>query len=180
MVRPAVLPRPYIFRRSIKKSYFLHSPVQNLVNSTKYHKPHNHTHNPAEMATTSVKTAIPSNVTEASLIQTLHDHQSIIDALAPGNTATKLISGDPAIIGQPTEYSVTAPTPVGTSTYPLTITNVADGVDTLVQPKPPVGKLEIKAKWRVANGQLTEDVEIDGNFMTKRQLHLQNYRFVVT
>lgn len=120
------------------------------------------------MATTSVKTAIPSNVTEASLIQTLHDHQSIIDALAPGNTATKLISGDPAIIGQPTEYSVTAPTPVGTSTYPLTITNVADGVDTLVQPKPPVGKLEIKAKWRVAKGQLTEDVEIDGNFMTKR------------
>lgn len=66
------------------------------------------------------------------------------------------------------EQSVTAPTPVGTSTYPLTITNLADGIDTLVQPKPPVGKLEIKAKWRVAEGQLREDVEIEGNFLTKR------------
>lgn len=124
--------------------------------------------NTANMATTSVKTSIPSNVSEASLVRTLHNHQSIINALAPGNTAATIISGDPASIGSPTQYNITAPTPVGQSTYPLTITNVADGVDTLVQPKPPVGKLEIKAKWRVANGQLTEDVEIDGNFMTKR------------
>jgi hypothetical protein len=121
------------------------------------------------MATTSVKTSLPPNVTEASLIQTLYHHQYIIDALAPGNTSAKIISGDPAAIGTPTEYSVTAPTPIGTTqTYPLTITNVSDGIDTFVRPKPPVGKLEIKTKWRVANGQLTEDVEIDGNFMTNR------------
>lgn len=120
------------------------------------------------MATTSVKTSIPSHVSEASLIQTLHHHQSIIDALAPGSTSSTLVSGAPDAIGTPCVYSVTAPTPVGTSTYPLTITNLADGVDTLVQPKPPVGKLEIKAKWRVAGGQLREDVEIEGNFMTKR------------
>lgn len=120
------------------------------------------------MAATSVKTSIPPNVTEASLIQTLHDHRSIINALAPEHTAAELVSGDPAVLGKPTVYSVTAPTPVGTSTYPLTITNVPGGVDTLVQPKPPVGKLEIKAKWRVAKGMLTEDVEIEGNFMTKR------------
>jgi hypothetical protein len=120
------------------------------------------------MATTSIQTPLPSNITTASLIQTLHDHQSIIDALAPGNTATKLISGDAAALGTPTEYSVTSPTPVGTATYPLVITNLAEGVDTLVQPKPPVGKLEIRAKWRVAGGKLTEDVEIDGNFVTKR------------
>ena len=70
------------------------------------------------MATTSVHTKIPSGVDEAALIQILHSHKNIIDALAPGNSAA--------------------------------------------------GKLEIKSKWRVANGQLTEDVEIDGNFMTKR------------
>ena len=87
--------------------------------------------------------------------------------IAP-HTAAELVSGDPAVLGKPTVYSITAPTPVGTSTYPLTITNVPGGVDTLVQPKPPVGKLEIKAKWRVAKGMLTEDVEIEGNFMTKR------------
>jgi hypothetical protein len=121
------------------------------------------------MATTCVKTAVPSNVNEAALIQILHTHKNIIDALAPGNSAATVVSGDPSAIGTPTQYSITAPTPVGTTqTYPLTITNVADGIDTFVQPKPPVGKLEIKSRWRVANGQLTEDVEIDGNFMTKR------------
>jgi len=120
------------------------------------------------MATTSIKTSIPSYITEASLIQTLHDHQPIIDALAPGNTASKLTSGDPTALGSPSVYSVTAPTPLGTSTYPLTITNLLGGVDTLVQPKVPVGKLEIRAKWRVANSQLVENVEIDGNFVTKR------------
>lgn len=148
--------------KSIIHESFLFSRTQ------QYQQLHKDTIHRPTMATTSVKTSIPPNVTEASLIKTLHDHNSIINALAPGNTAAELVSGDPAAIGTPTVYSVTAPTPVGTSTYPLTITNVPDGVDTLVQPKPPVGKLEIKAKWRVAKGQLVEDVEIDGNFMTKR------------
>lgn len=120
------------------------------------------------MATTSVLTPIPPNVTEASLLKTLHDHANIIDALAPGNTAQELLSGDPLFIGTPCVYNITAPTPVGMSTYPLTITNLADGVDTLAQPKPPVGKLEIRAKWRVGKEGLREDVVIDGNFVTKR------------
>jgi hypothetical protein len=120
------------------------------------------------MATTSIKTPIPAHITPASLIQILHNHQPIIDALAPGNTASKLTSGDPAAMGTPCVYIITAPTPIGTSTYPLTITNLLDGVDTLVQPKPPVGKLEIRAKWRVAGGELREEVEIEGNFVTRR------------
>jgi hypothetical protein len=136
--------------------------------SSNQHNPDEQHVSPAIMATTSIKTSIPSHVTEASLIRILHDHQPIVNALAPGNTACKLMSGDPAAMESPCEYSVTAPTPIGTSTYPLTITNLPDGVDTLVQPKVPVGKLEIRAKWRVANAQLVEDVEIDGNFMTKR------------
>ena len=124
------------------------------------------------MATACIKTPIPSHITPASVIQILHNHQPIIDALAPGNTAFKLESGDPAAMGSPCVYSITAPTPMGTSTYPLTITNLLGGVDTLVQPKPPVGKLEIRAKWRVANGELREDVEIEGNFVTKRLVFL--------
>ena len=54
------------------------------------------------------------------------------------------------------------------TTYKLTLTNVNDGVDSLVNAKPPVGTLNISAKWRVANGQLVEEVEIDANFMMKK------------
>lgn len=43
-----------------------------------------------------------------------------------------------------------------------------DGIDSLVNAKPPVGVLTIAGKWRVSNGQLVEDVEIDGNFMIKK------------
>lgn len=119
------------------------------------------------MPTTTISTPLPSGIDPQAIIAVLHDHETMIRALAPGFKDYKLISGDAAGSG-PCVYSVTAPTPVGTSTYPLTITNVSDGVDTLVQPKPPVGKLEIKGTWRVASGRLIEDVDIDGNFMTSR------------
>ena len=49
--------------------------------------------------------------------------------------------------------------------YKLTLTNVNNGVDSLVKAKPPVGVLTIAGKWRVKNDMLIEDVEIDGNFM---------------
>lgn len=54
------------------------------------------------------------------------------------------------------------------TTYSLTLTNVEDGVDSLVNAKPPVGVLTIAGKWRVVNGELTEEVEIDANFMMKK------------
>lgn len=114
-----------------------------------------------------VTTPLPAELDPQAVIGILHDHTAMINALAPGNTDAQLISGEPSG-NEPCVYHVTAPTPMGKSTYPLTITNVADGADTLVQPKPPVGKLEIRGKWRVAGGKLTESVEIDGNFMTKK------------
>jgi hypothetical protein len=52
--------------------------------------------------------------------------------------------------------------------YKLTLTNVAQGVDSLVNAKPPVGVLTISGKWRVSGGQLSEEVEIDANFMMKK------------
>lgn len=54
------------------------------------------------------------------------------------------------------------------TTYKLTLTNTPDGVDSLVNAKPPVGVLTIAGKWRVVGGKLTEDVVIDGNFMMKK------------
>jgi hypothetical protein len=53
-------------------------------------------------------------------------------------------------------------------TYKLTLTNVPDGVDTLVNAKPPVGVLNISGTWRVADGKLSEEIEIDANFMMKK------------
>lgn len=56
----------------------------------------------------------------------------------------------------------------GQTTYKLTLTNVEDGVDSFVNAKPPVGTLTIAGKWRIKDGNLVEDVEIDGNFMMKK------------
>jgi hypothetical protein len=53
-------------------------------------------------------------------------------------------------------------------TYKLTLTNVSEGVDTLVNAKPPVGVLNISGTWRVADGKLSEEIDIDANFMMKK------------
>jgi hypothetical protein len=45
---------------------------------------------------------------------------------------------------------------------------VPSGVDSLVNAKPPIGVLTISGKWRVADGKLSEEVDIDANFMMKK------------
>ena len=42
------------------------------------------------------------------------------------------------------------------------------GVNSLVNAKPPAGVLTISGKWRVRDGVLSEEVEIDANFMMKK------------
>jgi hypothetical protein len=64
-------------------------------------------------------------------------------------------------------YEVTDKKPIGVATYPLTLTNVPDGIDTHVEAKLPTGTAIIKQKWRVADGKLTEEVEIDGNIISR-------------
>jgi hypothetical protein len=67
---------------------------------------------------------------------------------------------------------VPPPRPTNTNppqtTYKLTLTNVTEGVDSLVNAKPPVGILTISGKWRVADGKLSEEIDIDANFMMKK------------
>jgi thiamine pyrophosphate-dependent acetolactate synthase large subunit-like protein len=48
------------------------------------------------------------------------------------------------------------------------LTNLVDGVDTLVIAKPPMSTLTITGRWRVRHTHLTEDVEIDGNLIFKK------------
>ncbi|GAB7358768.1 hypothetical protein MBLNU230_g3994t1 [Neophaeotheca triangularis] len=120
------------------------------------------------MPTTTVTTTIDSSIDHQVLLAIMHNHETMIDALAPGNSARELVSGDPAGNG-PVVYSVTAPTPIGTNmTYPLTLTNKPDGVDSVVEPRPPMGQLKITAQWRIKGDKLQEDVEIEGNFLTKK------------
>jgi hypothetical protein len=45
---------------------------------------------------------------------------------------------------------------------------VPSGVDSLVNAKPPIGVLTISGKWRAEGGVLSEEVEIEANFMMKK------------
>ncbi|PSN65412.1 hypothetical protein BS50DRAFT_57559 [Corynespora cassiicola Philippines] len=117
------------------------------------------------MSTTNVSTAIPAGLDASSVLAALHNHELMIKTLCPALISFEFESGDK---NSQATYNITDKKPIGQTTYKLTLTNVADGVDSLVNANPPVGHLTISGKWRVANGQLVEDVEIDGNFMMKK------------
>lgn len=126
----------------------------------------------------------PLNGVDAQIvISALHNHDLMIKTLCPSLISYEFDSGDAA---SSATYSVTDKKPIGQvpfpslpilqttpltlpqTTYKLTLTNTPTGVDSLVNAKPPVGVLTIAGQWRVADGQLIEDVEIDGNFMMKK------------
>lgn len=140
---------------------------------------------PPTMSST-ITTPISPTIQPSTLIATLHNHDIMIKALCPGLISYAFISGDKT---SEATYSVTDKKPIGQvhppffsfplplfstfpdisqTTYRLTLTNVTSGIDSLVNAKPPVGTLTIAAKWRVAGGELVEEVEIDGNFMMKK------------
>lgn len=119
------------------------------------------------MPTVTVSTPIPAGVSEDKVIAVLHNHDAIIKAICPQLISYQLESGDPHGTAV---YQVTDKKPIGQTTWKLTITNHSDGVDTLVNAKPPVGTLVISCKWRVANGQLKEDADIDANMLLKKMV----------
>lgn len=149
------------------------------------------------MSTSHIETSIGSTA-PATVIAALHNHELMIKTLCPALVSYAFDSGDASTsasymvtdkkpIGQVSllpnpPFPQSAPNrpppflPHWTrsnrsrkqTTYKLTLTNVADGVDSLVNAKPPVGTLTIAGKWRVQGGMLTEDVVIDGNFMMKK------------
>ncbi|KAF2465263.1 uncharacterized protein BDR25DRAFT_85829 [Lindgomyces ingoldianus] len=117
------------------------------------------------MSTTNVSTPIPAGLEVDAVLTALHNHDLMIKTLCPALISYEFESGDAKSTAT---YSVTDKKPIGQTTYKLTLTNVPDGVDSLVNAKPPVGVLTIAGKWRVKDGKLVEDVEIDGNFMMKK------------
>jgi len=119
--------------------------------------------------TTSVTTPITEGTSPAQVIAALHNHELYIKTTCPSLVSYNLISGTPSSdSSEPCVYEVTDKKPIGQTTYKLTLTNRPDGIDTLVNAKPPVGTLVIKGKWRVQDGVLREDVEIDANMLMKK------------
>ncbi|TEA19757.1 hypothetical protein C8034_v008842 [Colletotrichum sidae] len=123
------------------------------------------------MPATTVVTPVPAGVSRDQVLATIHNHELMVKTLCPALISHTLESGSQAV-GESATFSVTDKKPIGQTTYQLTITNLADGVDTLVNAKPPVGTLVIQGKWRVVeeNGALVlrEDVEIEANMLMKK------------
>ncbi|KAF2261196.1 hypothetical protein CC78DRAFT_360830 [Lojkania enalia] len=118
------------------------------------------------MSSTTLSTLLPHGLSSENVLAALHNHDLMIRTLCPSLISYAFESGNPST--QAT-YIVTDKKPIGQqTTYKLTLTNVASGVNSLVNAKPPVGILTIAGRWRVDNGHLVEDVEIDGNFMMQK------------
>ncbi|KAF0326674.1 hypothetical protein K4K61_012283 [Colletotrichum sp. SAR11_59] len=123
------------------------------------------------MPSTVVSTPVPAGVDRNQVLTAMHNHDLMVKTLCPALVSYKLESGSVGL-GQSATYSVTDKKPIGQTTYQLTISNLDDGVDTLVNAKPPVGTLVIQGKWRVvnegANLILREEVDIEANMLMKK------------
>ncbi|CAI0648448.1 unnamed protein product [Colletotrichum noveboracense] len=123
------------------------------------------------MPSTVVSTPVPAGVDRNQVLAAMHNHDLMVKTLCPALVSYKLESGSVGL-GQSATYSVTDKKPIGQTTYQLTISNLEDGVDTLVNAKPPVGTLVIQGKWRVvnegANLTLREEVDIEANMLMKK------------
>jgi hypothetical protein len=115
--------------------------------------------------TTTVSTPLPAGLSPETVINTLHSHELYIKATCPQLVKYNLVEGDPATKAT---YEVTDKKPIGETTYKLTLANVPDGVDTLVDGKMPMGSMKIAGQWRVVDGSLKEEVEIDANMVVKK------------
>jgi len=115
--------------------------------------------------TTTVSTPLPAGLSPETVLKTLHNHDLYIKATCPQLISYKLIEGDAATKAT---YEVTDKKPIGEATYKLTLTNVDDGIDTLVDARMPLGSMKVSGKWRVADGALKEEVEIDANIAVKK------------
>jgi len=115
--------------------------------------------------TTTVSTPLPEGLSPDTVLKTLHNHEVYIKATCPQLISYKLIEGDPATKAT---YEVTDKKPVGEATYKLTLTNVPDGIDTFVDGKMPMGSMKVSGQWRVADGVLKEELEIDANMVVKK------------
>ncbi|KAI1258802.1 hypothetical protein F5Y18DRAFT_325936 [Xylariaceae sp. FL1019] len=118
-------------------------------------------------AETHISTPLPAGINEQSLINALHSHDAYVRVTCPQLISQTHISGSPNL-NEPCAYEVTDKRAMGQTTFKLTLTNVSGGVDATVEGKTPTGSMVIRSQWRVAGGNLDENVEIESNVVTKK------------
>jgi hypothetical protein len=126
-------------------------------------------HNLTMAPTPTISTPLPNDISPDAIIALLHDHETYIKLTCPQLISHKLESGD-ASASEPCVYHVVDRKPIGETTYTLTLTNTPEGIDSLVNAKPPFGTLIITTKWRIADGTLTETMDIEANMIMKKMI----------
>jgi hypothetical protein len=116
--------------------------------------------------TTTITTPFPAGVTSAQVVASLHNHDTYIRATCPELVKYEKVSGEPNTEAGVT-YSVTDKKPIGTTTYSLIIVDRADGIETKVNAKAPVGSMIVESKWVATATELIEKIWVDGNFVIK-------------
>ncbi|KAI1824715.1 hypothetical protein F4861DRAFT_230746 [Xylaria intraflava] len=115
-----------------------------------------------------INTPLPAGVTEQAVVKCLQNHETYIKTTCPQLVSQKRLSGpgEPEL-GQPCVYEITDKRPFGITTFKMTLTNVAGGIDTLIEGKAPTGALVIRSHWRAHDGKLEEVIEFECNMITK-------------
>ncbi|KAI1648274.1 uncharacterized protein F4817DRAFT_69732 [Daldinia loculata] len=151
---------------------------------------------------TTISTPLPAGVQPSVVVAQLHNHEIYIRTTCPQLISYSRISPPPqstttltttlllplssdsskssdsdsnpnvAPVDEPHAFQVTDRRPTGQTTYRLTLTNRAEGIDAAVDGKAPTGSMAIRARWRVRvrgdAGLLEEHVDIESNMITKK------------
>ncbi|KAI0471807.1 hypothetical protein GGR56DRAFT_677678 [Xylariaceae sp. FL0804] len=118
---------------------------------------------------TKISTPLPAGVSQQAVIAALHDHDNYIRTTCPQLISYKHVSGSPGG-GAPCVYEVVDKRPIGQTTYRLTLSDHAEGIDATVEGKAPTGSLTIKSFWRVRETAVEEEVQIESNMLMTKMI----------
>ncbi|KAI1658955.1 hypothetical protein F4813DRAFT_34517 [Daldinia decipiens] len=154
---------------------------------------------------TTISTPLPASIQPSVVVALLHNHEIYIRTTCPqlisyrqisppSPSSTTLLpssSSDssnpnvaPPAVDEPHTFEVTDRRPTGQTTYRLTLTNRAQGIDSAVDGKAPTGSIAVRARWRVSllggdgdgdgdgddAGLLEEHVDIESNMITRKMV----------
>ncbi|KAH6647239.1 hypothetical protein BKA67DRAFT_663576 [Truncatella angustata] len=120
---------------------------------------------------TSISTPMPAGTSASAVIAVLHDHDQYIKMACPQHISYKLVSGTPgAGLDAACVYEVTDKKPIGQTTYPMTLTNRAGGIDAFIDGKAPTGAIRLESAWRVVGDKIEETVTIDSNMLMNKMI----------
>ncbi|KAJ2966945.1 hypothetical protein NUW58_g10549 [Xylaria curta] len=114
-----------------------------------------------------ITTPLPQDAAGQAVVDLLHRHDLYIQTTCPQLISQKHVSGTPGL-DVPCVYEITDKRPIGQTTFNLTLTNVTEGIDALIEGKTPMGSMTLRSTWRVGNGELKEVVEIESNLVTRK------------